>query len=85
MAIDFGAAMRRINDITKLVALDRAYVSCLMYDLETLFVWKEECFRHDSDLGNRITFAKDTCKLIFTKVEYEEKRAQMLIKVVKFP
>lgn len=85
MIVDLSAEMTRINNVTKLVALDKAYVLCLMYSLETILVWKIQCTHDtiDNDLDNRIQFAQDTCKLIQVKVEYEEKGAQMLIQVVR--
>jgi hypothetical protein len=81
--VDFGAAMRKISEVTKFVALDKAYVTCLLCGLETLERWKEEVGgERNKSLENKLRFTKDTCKLIFAKVECVEKRAGMLLQVV---
>jgi len=85
--IDFSATMVRINNIIKLLALDRAYMSCLMYSLGTVLAWKDKwtSYRPESDLDNRVRFAEDSCRLFLVKVDYEKKRAKMLIQVVHSP
>lgn len=82
-AVDFGAAMRKVSEVTIFGALDKKYVTCLLCGLETLERWKEEVGgERNKGLENKLRFAKDTCRLIFGKVECVEKRAGMLVQVV---
>ncbi|KAH6666136.1 hypothetical protein B0J14DRAFT_643408 [Halenospora varia] len=87
MAIDFGAAMRRLNDVTKSVLLDGAYASIVLSWMETVVTWTAEyCVvqsnpRH-TDLDNRIRFTQSTCMLLLAKAKRKEKRGKILIQVV---
>jgi len=93
--LDFTAATRKLNYISKTTGVDALNLGYLMLTFETIELWntnKERGGEEDSKgfdiatcrkMKEKITWLKDSCRSLLLLAEYEDKRTKTLIQVVR--
>jgi hypothetical protein len=94
--MDFTAATRKLNYISKRLGVDVFNLGCLALSLETVDSWSARKDRGDNtglngtydaagvEMEEKTTWMKDNCRSLLLLAEYEEKRTKTLIQVVSF-
>lgn len=95
--LDFTAATRKLNHVSKVTGVDALNTEFMMLAFETIDAWMINITRDGAEgtdiigvttcvkMQEKIIWLTDSCRSLLLLAEYEEKRTRTLIQVVRMP